>query len=165
MVPMATNQLSTSEKSYHARLRGGPDDGTDMIVGAASDGEPPEFLHAIADDTGMYLLAGLPNPDGSMPYWWVPSQQGAVHATAPGEATWTLISLADDGATKLWHQHGEDSEPVQLVAEPVKTADLPTHIGRAYSCPNCDDTAVLSRPIQVHGSEDTMSMDPARRVN
>lgn len=162
---MATNPASTTEKSYHARLRGGPDDGIDMIVSAGTDGEPPEFLHAVADDSGMYLLAGLPNADGSMPYWWVPSQPGAVDATEPGDATWTLISLADDGATKLWHQHGEDAEPVQLVAEPVKSGDLPTHIGRAYNCPTCHDTAVLSRPIQVQGSGDSLPLDPARRAN
>ncbi len=162
---MDTNRAATPASVYRARLRGGPDDGTDIGVAPLADGAPPEFLHSGPDDSGMYLLAGLPDPDGSLPYWWVPSQASAFSPGDPGEATWTLISLADDGATKMWHQHGEDAEPVPLNVEPVGSGDLPSHIGRAYSCPACHDTAVLSRPMQIK-PEETLPLDPtARRVN
>lgn len=154
---MDTTHTSNTGRTYRARLRGGPDDGIDVAVAALPDGAPPEVLHGGDDDLGMYLLAGLPNPDGSMPYWWVPAQPAGADTAQPGEATWTLISLADDGATKLWHQHGEDSEPVSLVVEPLSSAEVPIHIGRAYSCPACHDTAVISRPIQVQEADVTQS--------
>jgi hypothetical protein len=163
---MDDKPLSSAARAYRARLRGGPDDGLDLAVAALPDGAPPEVLHGGDDDLGMYLLAGLPNPDGSMPYWWVPAQSAPSVDAQPGEATWTLISLADDGATKLWHQHGEDSEPVPLMMEPLSSADVPIHIGRAFSCPVCDDTAVLSRPIQVQEADPAQPRDGApRHVN
>ena len=118
-------------KAYRARLRGGPADGTDLAVPAESDGEPPESIDAGPDDSGMYLLAGLPNPDGSTPYWWIAADTGALRPADPAEATWTLVSIGDDGSTTMWHQHGEDAEPVPLAVEPVATDELPTHIGRA----------------------------------
>lgn len=162
---MATNTTSSAATAYRARLRGGPDDGVDVVVGAQSDGEPPEFLPT-GTDAGMYLLAGLPNPDGSMPYWWVPAQVEAYGRPDPNAATWTLISLAEDGSTKLWHQHGEDSEPVQLVVESVDGTELPTHIGRAYNCPACHDTAVLSRPLRAAANERSNHMETTpRRAN
>lgn len=144
---MARERSLTRTRTYRARLRGGPDDGSDTTVAALPDGEPPDFFHAGPDDSGMYVLAGLPNADGSMPYWWIPAHSGTADVDEPPDATWTLISLGDDGETKLWHQHGQDSEPVRLVVEPVKASRLPTHIGRAYTCPICHDTAVLSRPV------------------
>ncbi len=159
---MATNSTSSSATTYRARLRGGPEDGVDLVVAGQPDGEPPEYLPT-GTEAGMYLLAGLPNPDGSMPYWWVPSQPASTTTAEPGEATWTLISLADDGATKLWHQHGEDSEPVPLVMEPLNSSDIPIHIGRAYGCPVCNDTAVLSRPLQVQEADPAQPRDGATR--
>lgn len=162
---MDTKRARMEIKTYRARLRGGPDDGTDIAVAAMPDGEPPEFLYADPEESGMYLLAGLPNPDASTPYWWVASGPSLVRTTDPVDATWTLISLADDGATKLWHQHGEGTEPVQLTMEPVGRREAPTHVGRAYNCSVCHDTAVLSRPIQVHGAEDARTLDPSRRAH
>jgi hypothetical protein len=146
MVLMGGLKPAIQGKTYRARLRGGPDDGSDVAIAALPGGGPPDFFHAGPDDSGMYVLAGLPDPDGSMPYWWMPEHGGTADVDAEAEATWTLISLGDDGETKLWHQHGEDSPPVRLAVEPVKASRLPTHIGRAYTCPVCHDTAVLSRP-------------------
>lgn len=152
-------------KTYRARLRGGPDDGNALDVTSLADGEPPDFLHGEEEESGMYVLAGLPNPDGSMPYWWIPASTGLTAPRNPASSTWTLISLGDDGATRLWHQHGEDAEPVALNVEPVD-GKIPTHIGRAYVCPVCQDMTVLSRPpAAVTSAEGASPEANARRLN
>jgi hypothetical protein len=134
-------------QGYRARLRGGPDDGSDVSVAALPGGEPPDFFHAGPDDQGMYVLAGSPHADGTMPYWWIPSQARVPVATSSEDATWTLISLGDDGlSAKVWHQHGEGAEPVRLRVEPIKSAKVPTFVGRGYACDECGDMTVVSRP-------------------
>ncbi len=136
-----------TRQAYRARLRGGPDDGSDVRVTALPSGGPPDFFHAGPDDQGMYVLAGSPHADGTMPYWWIPSQSQSPIAADPEDATWTLISLGDDGlSTKLWHQHGEGAEPVRLHAEPIESAQVPAFVGRGYVCAECGDMTVLSRP-------------------
>lgn len=149
---------STAARSYRARLRGGPDDGSAVEVEALSDGEPPDFIGAGDEELGMYVLAGLPNLDGSMPYWWIAAPNGLTTPADPASATWTLVSLGEDGETRMWHQHGEDAEPVPLTVESVESGELPVHLGRAYSCSACEDMTVLSRPASATGME---SIDPA----
>ena len=136
-------------RGYRARLRGGPDDGSDVTVSALPSGGPPDFFHAGPDDQGMYVLAGLPHTDGTMPYWWIPSQSRKQSTESPGDGTWTLISLGDDGiSTKVWHQHGEGTEPVRLHAESIESARVPAFVGRGYVCAECGDMTVVSRPSE-----------------
>jgi hypothetical protein len=149
--------------TYRARLRGGPDDGCDMEVAALPGGEPPDFFAADDEDSGTYVLAGLPNLDGSMPYWWIPASTGLSGQVDEAAATWTLISLGDDGTTRLWHQHGEDAEPVPLDVEPVDSAAVPVHIGRAYSCRVCQDMTVLSRPAGESGAGDEAPIEAEQK--
>ena len=135
-----------TRQGYRARLSGGPDDGSDVSVAALPGGGPPDFFHAGPDDQGMYVLAGSRHADGTMPYWWMPSQ-ARVPVANPEDATWTLISLGDDGlSAKVWHQHGEGAEPVRLHVEPIKSAKVPAFVGRGYVCDECGDMTVVSRP-------------------
>jgi hypothetical protein len=132
---------------YVARLRGGPDDGALVRIPALSDGAPPDFFHAGPQDPGVYVLAGLPHADGSMPYWFMSSQPGVAGPVDPARSTWTLISLARDGlGVKAWHQHGEATRPVRLRAEPASSSRTPAAVGVAYVCPECDDLTVMSVP-------------------
>jgi hypothetical protein len=136
-----------TRQNYHARLRGGPDDGSDVQLSGRPGGGPPEFFHAGSDDQGMYVLAGSPHSDGTLPYQWNPSLGQAQVDTDPTDATWTLVSVSgDDRSTKVWHQHGEGAEPVRLEAEPLKSATVPSFVGRGYVCRECDDMTVVSRP-------------------
>jgi hypothetical protein len=61
-------------------------------------------------------------------------------------STWTLISVSGGSGLKVWHQHGEGVPPVPLRAESVSSGTTPGFMGRAYVCPVCDDTTVVSRP-------------------
>ena len=151
--------IPTAPGSYRARLRGGPDDGSSVEVEALLDGEPPDFIAAGDEDLGMYVLAGLPNRDGSMPYWWIAAPAGLTTPADPAIATWTLVSLGEDGETRMWHQHGENAEPVPLTVEPVDPGELPVHVGRAFSCPACEDMTVLSLPASPASID---AVDPAR---
>jgi hypothetical protein len=136
-----------NRQAYRARLRGGPDDGGDVTVAALPGGGPPDFFHAGPDDQGMYVLAGSPYANGTMPYWWIASPSRVPDATNTEDATWTLISLGDDGlSTKVWHQHGEGAEPIRLHVEPIESARVPTFVGRGYVCAECGDMTVVSRP-------------------
>ena len=147
MGPMAEQTTLPTRRGYRARLRGGPDDGSDVRVSALPGGGPPEFFQAGPDELGMYVLAGLTHPDGAVPYWWIPSRSRAPSAVGPEDATWTLVSLGDDGLSiKVWHQHGEGAEPVRLHAEPIGSAQVPAFVGRGYVCAECDEMTVVSRP-------------------
>lgn len=138
---------TAARSDYLARLRGGPDDGALIRVAPLPGGAPPDFFHAGPDDPGMYVLAGLPHSDGSLPYWFMPSLPGPTSPVTPEQSTWTLISVAGAGDSfKVWHQHGEGTRPVRLHAETVASARTPASVGRAYVCPECEDTTVVSSP-------------------
>lgn len=147
MGPMASDTGVAIQADYVARLRGGPDDGALVRVAALPGGAPPDFFHAGPDDPGLYVLAGLPHADGSMPYWFMPSLPNSGEPAAPERSTWTLVSLADgDGSIKMWHQHGEGTTPVRLRAEAIESARVPAFVGRAFVCPECEATTVISLP-------------------
>ena len=144
---MARVTTPTAQPDYLARLRGGPDDGALVRITPLPGGAPPDFFHAGPDDPGMYVLAGLPHADGTMPYWFMSSLPPASDPRAPERSTWTLISLAGAGGSfKVWHQHGEGTAPVRLRPEDIASARVPAFMGRAYVCPECEDTTVVSLP-------------------
>ena len=132
---------------YQARLRGGPDDGALVRVCSLPGGAPPDFFHAGPDDPGVYVLAGAPHEDESLPYLFISSLARAQEPEPDRPSTWTLVSMAkDDGVPRVWHQHGERERPVSLRAEAASSARLPAFVGRVYSCPECDETTVISLP-------------------
>ncbi len=144
---MERDTVAQSAPTYRARLRGGPDDGAVLRIAPLPGGAPPDFFHAGPDDPGMYVLAGSPNSDGSLPYWFISSQPSFEERPPPEQSTWTLVSVADpEGRPKVWHQHGEDSKPVRLRAEPIGTSRVPSFVGRAYVCPECEEITVISLP-------------------
>lgn len=144
---MEKSTTSTTPQTYRATLRGGPDDGASMLVNPMPGGVPPDFFHAGPDDPGVYVLAGAPLEDGALPYWFISSLPRAEEPVVPAHATWTLVSIADDGKTpKVWHQHGEGTGPVRLRAESLGSPRVPSFVGRAYTCPECAETTVISLP-------------------
>jgi hypothetical protein len=145
MGPMERASGSTAGAGYLARLRGGPDDGALVRVASLPGGAPPDFLRAGLDDSGMYVLAGMPHPDGAMPYWFMPSLPQPEDAVAFEQSTWTLVSMAGAGhALKIWHQHGEGTRPIRLRPEAVESGGRSGSASRAYVCPECEDTTVVS---------------------
>jgi hypothetical protein len=166
MVPMERWSALTVTGGFRARLRGGPEDGRAVELEALADGEPPDCFAATDDESGMYVRAGLPNLDGSMPYWWIPATSSLISPVDPDTATWTLVSLGDDGETRMWHQHGENAEPVPLIVEPVESVEVPVQVGRAYSCPACPDMTVLSRPASpAHVEAGSRIRSASRHLN
>ena len=150
MGPMAIKTGEETRTTYQARLRGGPDDGAVVRANALAAGGPPDFLRAGPDDQGVYVLAGMPHADGTMPYWWIPDHRRLPASVGPEGATWTLISVGCDGATsKVWHQHGSGASPVRLVPEPLASAQVPAFVGRGYVCTECDEMTVLSFPTEA----------------
>jgi hypothetical protein len=144
---METGTTQTTPQTYRARLRGGPDDGAQVRVSPLPGGAPPDFFHAGPDDPGVYVLAGAPHEDGSLPYWFISSLPSAAEPVEPPASTWTLVSLSGDGGSpKVWHQHGEGTAPVRLHVERAMSDSLPAFVGRAYTCPECDETTVISLP-------------------
>lgn len=143
---MGSRRGAATSPDYLARLRGGPDDGDLVPVAALPGGAPPDFFHAGPADPGMYVLAGLPHEDGSMPYWFISSQNGSSVAPArSAHSTSTLISAASDGSLMVWHQHGDGGVPVPLQAAALPSSQLPS-VGRVYDCPECDDTTAFTPP-------------------
>lgn len=144
---MERDTTTTLPKAYRARLRGGPDDGAIVDVSALPGGGPPDFFHAGPDDPGMYVLAGAPRQDGSLPYWFMSSLPAVGELVGPRCSTWTLVSVSEDGRhTQVWHQHGTDASPVRLLAERNGSLTAPSFSGRAYYCPECGDSTVISLP-------------------
>ncbi len=95
----------------------------------------------------MYVLAGAPNEDGSLPYWFISSMPALAERTAPEQSTWTLVSVGcGNAAPKVWHQHCEGTRPVLLRPEPVASSRASSIVGRAYVCPECEQTTVISLP-------------------
>lgn len=143
---MEHTTAGTAANTYRARLRGGPDDGALIGVTALPGGAPPDFFHAGPDDSGVYVLAGAPHDDGSLPYWFLSTMPEHDEPEAEG-STWTLISLAVVGGhPKVWHQHGQGTAPVRLRADRMDSTDTPTFVGRAYGCPECGEVTVISLP-------------------
>lgn len=137
---------TTTMRAYRARLRGGPDDGALVPVTPLPGGAPPDFFHAGPDDPGVYVLAGAPRDDGTLPYWFISSLPMAAGSTEVRPSTCTLVSMAGgQGSPKVWHQHGEGRAPVRLHAA-AADAPLPSCIGRTYICPECEETTVISLP-------------------
>lgn len=147
MGPMGAGTRPGTTRTYQARLRGGPDDGALVYVSPLPGGAPPDFFHAGPDDPGVYVLAGAPRADGSLPYLFISSLPCAPGPELDRSSTWTLVSVTGDGqAPQVWHQHGQGASPVRLRAETASSAPLPAFVGRVYSCPECDETTVISLP-------------------
>lgn len=144
---METGIRPTAIPTYQARLRGGPDDGAMVRITPLPGGAPPDFFHAGPDDPGMYVLAGAPLEDGSLPYWFISSLPRSEEPDQPSGTTWTLVSITDDDEPpQVWHQHGEGSPPVRLHSETATSSRTPSFVGRAYTCPECEETTVISLP-------------------
>jgi hypothetical protein len=144
---METHSIAPAVQTYQARLRGGPDDGALVRISALPGGAPPDFLDARPEDPGLYVLAGAPHADGSLPYWFMSSLQAAQEQAATDGPTWTLVSIPEGReAPRVWHQHREGEPPVRLRAEPAASARVPSFVGRVYSCPECEETTVISLP-------------------
>lgn len=134
-------------RTYRAKLRGGPDDGALVRVTPLPDGAPPDFFHAGLDDSGVYVLAGAPHEDGSLPYWFISSLPREEEPDSPAESTWTLVSIAEgDESPQIWHQHSDGAQPVRLRAETAPSSKVPSFVGRVYTCPECEATTVVSLP-------------------
>jgi len=147
MAAMKTGTSAGTTRTYEARLRGGPDDGARVRVTPLPSGGPPDFFHAGPDDPGVYVLAGAPFDDGSLPYWFISSLPRSEEPEPPEGPTWTLVSLAGDPESpKIWHQHGEGTRPVRLREEDARSSRLPSFVGRVYTCPECEETTVVSLP-------------------
>jgi hypothetical protein len=58
---------------YRVRFEGGPRDAKQTVVPALDTGGPPELLLTPGRPDWVYVLAGAPRADGSLPYWWMPS--------------------------------------------------------------------------------------------
>lgn len=144
---MEIGTRSGTVSTYQARLRGGPDDGAIVRVSPLPDGAPPDFFHAGPDDPGVYVLAGAPHEDGSLPYWFISSLPQAPDPQPERASTWTLVSVAaGDETPRVWHQHEEGARPVRLHSESASSARLPAFVGRVYTCPECEETTVISLP-------------------
>jgi hypothetical protein len=147
MVLMETGRPTTLPSAYRARLRGGPDDGAVVDVSALPGGGPPDFFHAGPADPGMYVLAGAPYADGSLPYWFISSLPAIEEQVEAHRSTWTLVSVSGDNRRpKVWHQHGAGTTPVRMRAERIGSERTPSFMGRAYHCPECGDMTVISLP-------------------
>jgi hypothetical protein len=93
-----------------------------------------------------------------MPYLWSPRR--GEDWPQEGPATWTLISLDEQGRLqKMWHQHAEGRTPTPLAPEAVDSDTVPAVFGRAWVCPECSEITVVSQPV---GSEPVGSDDSPR---
>ncbi len=68
---MSWSSTDRSLRPFDARFHGGPKDGARSRVPARPGGHPVEFLTSRDDDRGIYLLAGAPDREGALPYWWM----------------------------------------------------------------------------------------------
>ena len=80
------DRSTASPSRYTARLEGGPKDGRKVAVRARSSGGPPDFI--LADDEGVYALAGAAGYLGFLPYRWMSwSRAAALRHAIPGDVT------------------------------------------------------------------------------
>jgi len=66
------------DRPFDARLHGGPADGARTKVAALPNGHPTDYLSSHDDRGGVYLLAGAPDREGALPYWWMSWAKGAA---------------------------------------------------------------------------------------
>lgn len=68
-------------RTHIARFEEGPRDGTQVAVLALESGEPPEILLTPGRPDQVYVLAGAPRRDGSLPYLHMsPSKAALIRA-------------------------------------------------------------------------------------
>ncbi len=67
-----------NRQTYLARFEEGPRDGTLTAVLALESGEPPEVLLTPGRRNEVYVLAGGPRRDGSLPYLHMPPSKAAL---------------------------------------------------------------------------------------
>ena len=71
-------QPQPERRSYFARFEGGPRDGTVSVVLALETGGPPEILLTPGQPGWVYVLAGAPRRDGSLPYLHMPPTKAGL---------------------------------------------------------------------------------------
>lgn len=64
-------------RTHIARFEDGPRDGTTCVVMALESGQPPDILLTPGQPEWIYLLAGGPRRDGSLPYTHMPPSKAA----------------------------------------------------------------------------------------
>lgn len=84
---MSSTPLDQPPRLFDARLHRGPHDGTRTRVTALPSGQPTEFLSTHEDGRGLYLLAGAPDSEGALPFWWMTwKEAAALVSLRPGRA-------------------------------------------------------------------------------
>jgi hypothetical protein len=68
---MGPSLESPGRTTFTARFEGGPRQGTMAFVRSLASGQPPDLIRIPGQPEGLYLLAGGPRRDGSLPYWWM----------------------------------------------------------------------------------------------
>jgi hypothetical protein len=71
LLAMDLTHSTSPRRTYVARFEGGPRHGAAAQVRAVASGFPPDLIRHPGQPTGVYLLAGGPRADGSVPYWWM----------------------------------------------------------------------------------------------
>ena len=61
----------SERRTFSARFEHGPNHGTVVPVLGLAFGQPPDLLLTPHPSDGVYVLAGGPRRDGSLPYWWM----------------------------------------------------------------------------------------------
>jgi hypothetical protein len=92
----------SERRVFAARFEHGPHGGTVGPVQGLEFGQPPDLLFTQVPFDGVYVLAGGPRPDGSLPYWWL-SRIRLAAIRARGEDP-----VAGDGTVRhgrAWIEH------------------------------------------------------------
>lgn len=63
------DRSASSPLRHRAKLEGGPSDGRRVAVRVGSSLLPPDFI--LADEDGVYALAGAASHEGYLPYRWM----------------------------------------------------------------------------------------------
>lgn len=71
-------------RTYLARFHEGPRDGTVTAVLALETGQPPDVLLTPGQRDWIYVLAGGPRADGSLPYLYMPPTKAALVLRSDG---------------------------------------------------------------------------------
>lgn len=80
--------------THIARFEDGPRGGTTVAVLALESGQPPDVLLTPGQPDWVYVLAGGPRRDGSLPYLYMPPKKAAILLHSAARSTGGRVSSA-----------------------------------------------------------------------
>jgi hypothetical protein len=75
--PEPTDREQPERRTHVVRFEAGPRDGSVAAVLALETGQPPDLLLTPGRPDWVYVLAGGPRSDGSLPYLYMPPSKAA----------------------------------------------------------------------------------------